>query len=157
MQPYERRRAGELADSVGSSTPSFPVVRAAEQAGMEFIGGVQAPAPPSQIGETVDRIALAEIPPTDAPPIGTTGTESTIPPGPLATARRPQGLNGVFIEYQARRYFADGPAVSFDERAFRRVGEYHGFPVYQQKGQDATLYISPLPGAPEVVAPYRVR
>ena len=157
MQPYERRRAGELADTVGSVAPSFPVVRAAEQAGMEFIGMVQAPSPPSQVGEVVDRIALAEVPSVGAPPIGTTGVAPEPPSGPLASARRPQGLNGVYIEFGDKRYFADGPAVDFDAQAFTRVGEYYGFPVYERKGQEGTIYVPPLDGAPAVVAPYRVR
>ena len=157
MQPYERRRAGELADTVGSVTPSFPVVRAAEQAGMEFLGAVQAPAPPSQVGEVVDRIALAEVPSVATPPIGTTGVVPESSPGPLATARQPQGLNGVYIEFGDRRYFADGPAVEYDAKTFTRIGDYHGFPVYQQKGQEGTVYIPPLAGASGIVAPYRVR
>ena len=58
MQPYERRRSGEIADTVGSLSPSFPVVRSAEQSGMEYVPGagmVQAQAPPSRVGEIVDR------------------------------------------------------------------------------------------------------
>ena len=156
MQPYERRRAGELADTVGSSTPSFPVVRAAEQAGMD-LGPVQAQAPPSYLGEIVDRIALAEVGPAPGPPVGTVGAEPALPLGPLVTARRPEGLNGVFIEYRNRRYFADGPAVSLDEKTFKRIGEYHGFGVYQQRGNDETIYIPPLRDAAAVVAPYRLR
>lgn len=161
MHPYERRRDGDLAGTVGSGTPSFPVVRPTEQAGMEYVPGagmVQAPAPPSQVGVAVDRIALAEIPPSVAPPpVGTTGTPALTSSGPLATARRPQGLSGVFIEYGSQRYFSDGPAVRFDEKLFTRVGDYRGFPVYEQQGQDKTLYIPPLGGAPGVVAPYRAR
>lgn len=157
MQPYERRRAGELAETIGSLTPSFPIVRAYEQAGMEFLGEAQAP--PSQVGEVVDRSPLesARQPAAPIPTVGTTGTENTVPLGPLATAQRPQGLNAVFIEYADRRYFADGPAVTFDAKAFRRVGDYHGFSVYQQAGQDKTLYIPTLGGAPKLVTPYRAR
>ena len=119
---------------------------------------VQAPAPPSQVGETVDRIALAEIPaPVAAPPaVGTTGVQ-LLPAGPLATARRPEGLNGVFIEYGNQRYFSDGPAVRFDETRFTRVGEYRGFPVYELSGHARTVYIPALGGSPGVVAPYRAR
>lgn len=161
MHPYERRREGDVAGTVGSTTPSFPVVRPVEQAGMEYVPGagmVQAQAPPSQVGEFVDRIALAEIPaPVVSAPIGTAGSLASLPRGPLATARRPEGLNGVFIEYGGRRYFADGPAIRYDETLFTRVGDYRGFPVYRHQGQDATVYLAPLPGAPGAVAPYRAR
>lgn len=168
MQPYERRRAGDVADTVGSLTPSFPVVRPAEQSGMEFVPGaglVQAPAPPSQVGAIEDRI-LTAAPAATAPAatgaaIGTAGSPAaTVQPATpirLATARRPQGLNGVFIDFGNRRYFADGPAVSFNEQLFTRIGDYRGFPVYQQRGQERTVYIPPLAGTPGLVAPYRAR
>jgi hypothetical protein len=161
MQPYERRRAGELADSVGSMTSSFPIVRSSEQAGMEYVPGagmVQAPAPPSLVGTIVDRTAGDVVPQAAAASaVGTTGAEVPAPAGPLETARRPTGVNAVFIEYESRRYFADGPAVVFDAKLFARVGEYHGFPVYRQQGQDKTLYVPPLAGRTELVAPYRAR
>lgn len=162
VQPYERRRSGDLADTVGSVAPGFPVVRSAEQSRMEYVPGagmVQAPAPPSVTGVEFAGAAQsvpAEIPAPAAPAVGTTGAPVT-PPGPLMTAQRPQGLNGVFIEYENRRYFADGPAVAFEETLFTRVGDYHGFPVYQQRGQEKTLYLPPLPGTPSVLAPYRAR
>lgn len=156
MQPYERRRAGELADTAGSGAPSFPVVRPSEQAGMEF--PVQAAAPPSYAGEAPDRIALAEVGTAVATPaVGTTGVDPAPMVGPLTTARRPEGLNGVYVEFGRRRYFADGPAVPFDAQVFTRIGEYHGFPVYRHRGQETTVYIPSLAGERTVVAPYRVR
>jgi hypothetical protein len=161
MQPYERRRSGEIADTVGSLSPSFPVVRPAEQAGLEYVPGagmVQAQAPPSRVGEIAEREeAAAERPPViTAPPVGTTGFRPG-PTGPLETARRPQGLNGVFIELDSRRYFSDGAAVPFDEKSFTRDGEYHGFPVFRQAGQADTVYIPTRAGAPKVLTPYRAR
>ncbi len=118
---------------------------------------VQAPAPPSQVGESVDRIALAEVPaPVAAPPaVGTTGVPARCRRVRSTTARRPEGLNGVFIEYGNQRYFSDGPAVRFDETRFTRVGEYRGFPVYGYQGHARTVYIPALGGSPGVVAPYR--
>jgi hypothetical protein len=160
MQPYERRRSGDLADSVGSVTPSFPVVRASEQRDLEYVPGaglVQAPAPPSQLGVSVDRDAAEPL--TGAPStilgVGTAGTQ-TAAAGPIVTARRPEGLNAVFIEYDRRRYFADGPVVLFDARVFRKVGDYRGFPVYQRQGQDTTLYLPPRENS-GTLAPYRAR
>jgi hypothetical protein len=162
MHPYERRRDGDLAGTVGTSVPSFPVTRPVEQAGLEYAPGagmVQAPAPPSQVGEAIDRVALAEIPTVAAPAaVGTAGIQPPAPPpGPLVTARRPQGLNGVFIEYGNQRYFSDGPAVRFDESRFTRVGDYRGFGVYELAGHEKTVYIPAIGGAPGVVAPYRAR
>lgn len=160
MQPYERRRAGEIADTVGSLTPSFPVVRSAEQAGMEYVPGagmVQAQAPPSRIGEVADyEVAVDDRPPVvTAPPVGTSGSRPVIV-GPLETARRPQGLNGVFVEIAGQRYFSDGSAVPYDEKLFTPAGDYHGFPVYRQQGQANTVFI-PLRGGAKVLTPYRAR
>ena len=161
MHPYERRREGDVAGTVGSLTPSFPVVRPVEQAGLEYVPGagmVQAQGPPSRVGEFIDRIALADPPATFyGPAVGTTGVPADTPVGPPVTARRPEGLNGVFVEYNNRRYFADGPAVPYDADVFTRVGDYHGFAVYQHKGQTTTLYIPPLGGAPGLLTPYRAR
>ena len=161
MQPYERRRSGEIADTVGSLSPSFPVVRSAEQAGMEYVPGagmVQAQAPPSQVGEIVDRqeVDSERTPVVTAPPVGTTGIKPG-PVGPLETARRPTGINGVFIELESRRYFSDGPAVPFDEKLFTRAGDYHGFAVFRQSGQADTVYIPPHAGDPKRLTPYRAR
>jgi hypothetical protein len=48
MQAYERRRAGDIAGTVGSLTPSFPVVWPSEQVQETFTSPPfpQAPAPP---------------------------------------------------------------------------------------------------------------
>jgi hypothetical protein len=90
-----------------------------------------------------------------APPVGTSGSVP-VAVGPLETARRPQGLNGVFVEIEGRRYFSDGVAVAYDENLFSRSGEYHGFPVYRQQGQADTVFI-PLRGGAKLLTPYRAR
>jgi len=162
MQPYERRRAGDVADTAGSMAPSFPVVRSAEQSNMEYVPGagmVQAQAPPSQLGAIVERTPLE---PTDRPEaasssVGTVGGEPSRPVGPLVTAKRPEGLNGVFVEYNGRRYFADGRASEFEAGSFTRIGEYHGFAVYRRDAESDTIYIPPLAGTPSIVARYRTR
>lgn len=161
MQPYERRRSGEIADTVGSLSPSFPVVRSAEQAGMEYVPGagmVQAQAPPSRVGDIVERqeVGSERTPVVTAPPVGTTGTTPG-PVGPLETARRPTGINGVFIELESRRYFSDGAAVPFEEKLFTRAGDYHGFAVFRQSGQADTVYIPSHSGDPKRLTPYRAR
>ena len=61
MRPYERRRAGQLAGTVGSRTPSFPIERDVEVSGAGTRGIV---APP--LTET-ERRAFSELP----EPIGT--------------------------------------------------------------------------------------
>lgn len=160
MQPYERRRDGDLAGTTGSSAPSFPVVHPMEQAGLDYVPGVgivQAAAPPLSYGVYIDRAEAGAGSRDAAATVGTTGGQPPIPSGPLVSARRPEGLNGVYVEYGGTRYFADGPAVAFDPARFTRVGEYRGFPVYRDKGQEKRLYLPPTDGAREALVPYRAR
>jgi hypothetical protein len=161
MQPYERRRAGDVVDTVGSMTPSFPVVRPAEQSNMEYVPGagvLQAQSPPSRVGEIVDRMPIEtdRSEPTTTS-VGTAGGEASPPLGPLVTAKRPEGLNGVFIQFNDRRYFSDGPTVDFDVQSFTRVGDYHGFPIYRRSGEANTIYIPPLAGSPSILSRYSLR
>lgn len=161
MQPYERRRAGDLAGTTGSSVPSFPLVWPVEQSGLDYapgVGMVQAAAPPLQYGVYLDRTeAGVGSGMTGSPAVGTAGGEALEPRGPVVTARRPEGVNGVYVEYGGLRYFADGPSVGFNPARFTRVGEYHGFPVYQQKGREKTLYLPATKGAEQTLVPYRAR
>ena len=161
MQPYERRRDGDLAGTTGSSAPSFPVVHPMEQARLDYVPGVgirQAAAPPLSYGVFVDDtepgVGSGGV---TAPAVGTIGGESRTPRGPVVSARRPEGVNDVYVEYGGVRYFADGPSVEFTPSRFRRIGEYHGFPVYQEKGREKTLYLPAKIGALETLAPYRAR
>lgn len=160
MQPYERRRDGDLAGTTGSSAPSFPVVHPMEQSGMDYVPGmgiVQAAAPPLSYGVFVEGPEDGARSPAAGATVGTAGGEPPPPGGPVVSARRPEGLNGVYVEYGGTRYFADGPAVEFDPSRFTRVGEYHGFPVYRHKGQERRLYLPPTDGARETLVPYRAR
>jgi hypothetical protein len=85
-----------------------------------------------------------------AGPVGTTG--------PLATAKRPQGLNGIFIEYDGHRWFSSGQAVEFDPGRFTPIGEYRGFTVYAARGdQSGTIYLPVAEGASALLAPYARR
>lgn len=173
MQPYERRRAGDVAGTAGSTTPAFPVVTAPEQ-GLDRSPGVlpQAPAPPSRveasIGDTTRELTdvtpgtgqtLGAPPPA---PVGTAGRDLATPPpasaptGPLSTALRPQGLNGVFINYDSRRWFSSGPAVEFSSSRFVRIGDHEGFSVYTEPGKTGTIYVAATAGG-ELLAPYSVR
>jgi hypothetical protein len=79
------------------------------------------------------------------------------PRGPLQTATRPIGLNGIFLQYENVRWFAAGPAVEYVASRFRQVGQYRGFPVYADNDQRGTIYIALVKDAPGLLAPYRSR
>jgi hypothetical protein len=178
VRPYERRRDGELAGTVGSSAPSFPValpaaepMRVAE--GPAFFGSTTAVVP-RPVGTTGFVYGIAEQAPqpvatidTGVPsPVGTTGVASTAvsmiapvrsTPARIETAQRPVGLNAVYVAYSDRRWFAAGPAVEFETSRFARIGDYHGFAVYEANGQKDTIYVSTLADRSTLVVPYKAR
>jgi hypothetical protein len=98
-----------------------------------------------------------------APPaaVGTAGTfvmRPVITRTRIQTAQRPVGLNNVFIDFQSTRWFAAGSAVEFSADRFTKIGEHHGFPVYQENGRTGgVIYLSLVQGTPGLVAPYQSR
>jgi hypothetical protein len=161
MKPYERRRSGDLAGTVGSSAPSFVVSLPAAETNPSIL---QAPAPPT--GVPVGTTGFIPSQPSPVPegesrtetlpsPVGTIGPLMT--PTRIQTIRRPVGLNAVFVEFQGTRWFSAGPAVEYVTDRFTPIGEHRGFTVYQQKGQPRVIYLALLPGAAGLVAPYRLR
>lgn len=160
MRPYERRRAGELAGTVGSTAPSFPVRLPAETRDPE---PPRAPAPPTgapvgMMGEpAADEHPVAAGAPAATPVAGTTGTPTAPAPvrrGPLATAREPLGLNAVFIDFNSARWFLAGPAIPPAD-GFTPRGEHGGFPVYSLEGSSHTIYIPVVSGDSTLFTPYR--
>ena len=168
VRPYERRRAGDLAGTVGSTAPSFPVVLpAAERRNDEPL---RAAAPPtgSPVG-LMGRPVSAELPsipaefPADPQVTGTTGVVSLpavrLSGGAFVTARKPVGLNNVFVDFEGTRWFSAGRAVAPDE-GFTRIGDHNGFAVYSRTGNAGTIYIATIAtahGAAPLLAPYRAR
>jgi hypothetical protein len=151
MRAYERRRQGDLAGTTGSRTPSFPVevatdtVRAnAERPAATGVGGATGTA-----GTT--RLAPASS-------VGTTYTpdRDRARRPLLQSIVRPVGPNGVWLEFNGARWYADGPAVSFTPDRFEPIGEYRGFPVYRDKnGGKSEIWVSVMKDGP--VAPYGER
>lgn len=171
MQPYERRRAGDVAGTVGSTAPEYPVVIAAEQRGDVTAGpaGIaQAAAPPTEAPfayqpATAPRANVVYVPfPELARParVGTGGTRGyrATAPGRSRTALKPKGLNGMYIEYDHRRWFSSGPAVLLAGDRFTRVGDYRGFDVYQEQGKGPdTIYVQLAQGVRTFATPYSLR
>ena len=140
MQPYERRRAGDLAGTTGSRTPSFPV-----QTISEAVASPQAAIAPTGLPQPA--VGTSSSATTHAPLA--TGDRST----EIATAIRPHGNEGIWIEYEGRKWISAGEAAPFQPGEFERVGSYAGFPVYVKHGAARnTIYV---PSRPGLVAPYR--
>lgn len=133
LQPYERRRDGDLAGTVGSLTPSFPVVRP----GTDPVGTTGTfTADPRVV--FVDPVLDVDSGPPAAAPIAAT-----------RLARAPGPRDGIFIVFEGRRWYSAGPPVRLDVSKLTRAGDRLGWPVYRRPG-DPALYV-PLtrePGAP---------
>jgi hypothetical protein len=141
MQPYERRRDGELAGTAGSQAPSFPIARTPT----EPIGVVQAPATPVQAPVALPATPASSLGLDWPEPVGTTGE------APAARGRQPGPTDGIFIEFERARWYSEGVRPQLDRSALIRRGEHRGAPVYVRPG-DAAIYV-PLnrdPGAPLV-------
>lgn len=161
MKPYERRRTGDLAGTTGSTLPAAPVAGPYDTVPYEPMPTaiVRAQGPPARAEPVLGTgypTAVGDLA-TEVPPAEPTAGEAPYPPpGPLTTAREPQGLDAIFVEYQGQRWFGSGPAVDLDAAEFTRLGEYRGFPVYRRGDDERTIYISVRAGA-GMAAPFSVR
>jgi hypothetical protein len=155
LQPYERRRTGEIAGTVGSTTPSFPVVSPAERAASGQLPSVpQSPGPATSAYPSVSEA----VPPAPLP----AGTSGRSEPSPVSSHRvissaRPEGLNGIFVEYNGRRWFSSGSAVRFDPARFVQIGTHRGSPVYRNRNTLNTIFVAVAPSADSLLAPYSRR
>jgi hypothetical protein len=147
MQPYERRRTGELVGTSGSTISALPAVIPT------FIDRptpwIQAPAPPvigsrpvheSSVRPDALRRGLPSRPPTagrdDAGPSGVERAQS--PPPPV----RRGAANAMFMEFNNSRWFVNGPPVLLDTRMLTRIGQSDGFPVYTDRNsRNSTIYV----------------
>jgi len=170
MREYERRRDGELAGTTGSRPPSFPGQSPSVQAlrdtsvGAAGTSGLIEPAQPP-LAAVAPAVPSSAVPAT----VGTSGGDAPNATSSVGTggrsdrglARRtliesiprPSGANGVWLEFNGARWYADGPATSFSPDRFEPVGDYRGFPVYRDKtaARDA-IWISVVKDGP--LAPY---
>ena len=74
----------------------------------------------------------------------------------MRSAKRPEGLNGIFVDFDRQRYFSSGASVLLGRDTFERVGEHYGLPVYARHGDPRTIYI-PVQRDTELLAPYSRR
>lgn len=171
MRPYERRREGELAGTVGSRTPSFPIQRDVELSASSGTVGLITPAvtgleqeyradtdfvtvrvPVSALG----RSASAPAPP--APPTQTAEFQATGVVSVTATQAAGGSVDqaGLWIEFNGARWYSAGRAVDYDSSRFEPVGDYRGFPVYRDRSDAADrLYVTVVHDGP--VAPFARR
>jgi hypothetical protein len=75
----------------------------------------------------------------------------------IIPAVTPSGPNGVWLQFNGARWYADGAAVPFSPDRFEPIGEYHGFAVYRDKQGRKTneIWVSVVKNG--AVAPYTRR
>lgn len=179
MQPYERRRQGDLVGTTGSRTPSFPV-----GTGGNVIAGAggtsgsaaipQAPAPPTRPQQPIGAIGAvtlessarpAAAAPDDTSMIATRGSSPAVETArttartarqeaPIVSLRRPEGNDGLWVQFGGSRWISAGPAVPLRAAEFRVIGQHAGFPVFARSSEQDRIY---LPTRAGLVAPYRLK
>lgn len=168
LQPYERRRHGDLAGTTGSRTPSFPVQMTPELTGMTAaaVPPIRPPMPAGAIGvypreSTSAREVRTMAGVADATTPVAVGTSGVIAARETPRARgivsldRPQGNDGVWVGFLGEKWVSAGAAVPYSQETFARVGEYGSFPVFARRGlQEDMIYIPTRAG---FVAPYRLK
>lgn len=155
LQPYERPRRGELAGTTGSSAPAFPVYPAVSQS-LSLSAAAPPTALPASIGAvsafTQDGTVLARA---DAATAATAPATQTTDSRAVVSLIRPESNDGIWIEFENRKWVSAGTAVPLAEASFMRVGSYKGFPVFRRRGSlDEAIY---LPTRAGLAAPYRPR
>lgn len=169
MRPYERRREGDMAGTVGSRTPSFPIQRDVELSASAGRLGLQTSAV-----DGTPRISVAERQgtPMVTVPLSTweqliselrglpTASASAAPPPDQPTGVEsvpgPQSNSGLWIDFDGARWYAAGRSLDYDANRFEPAGSLRGFPVYRERGGPGTrIYVTVVQDGP--VAPFERR
>jgi hypothetical protein len=172
VREYERRRDGELAGTTGSRLPSFPGQSPSDQAlRLAAAGAMGATGTAGALEPSLAGSPLITTPRWNAAAaaVGTSGgvddrAVSVVGTGGAAdrglarrtlveTIPRPSGANGVWLEFNGARWYADGPATTFSPDRFVPAGQYRGFPVYREKSaENDVIWIEVVKDGP--LAPY---
>ena len=177
LQPYERRREGDVEGTSGSRTASLPT--GPESPGVGTAGtvppaGIMAPAPP--VGPNPDafqpplplggvvpsaNVPSATVAVAPAPPNPPESRVRTLPARPRASTPRQYShgnlSSAISIDYGGTRWKLAGEAVPFEVQRYVQVGTYRGFPVYtlrhsaSAKAPQRIFIVSTLGG---LVTPY---
>ena len=98
--------------------------------------------------------AVSDVSASAPQPVGTSGGVTVTQAPRVATLNPPTGLNGVWINFDGRRWFSAGNAIDYDATSLTRVGTYRGWNVYTHDGDATTIYVPAVPGK---LTPYKAR
>jgi hypothetical protein len=157
MRPYERRRTGELAGTVGSHAPSFPVATSSPleptptdaDIAAGAVGTAGAVAAPQ--GNTYVKSANVVITNATSPSITTSRDDraSNQAPTRLESVPAPAGPNGIYIEFEDARWYGSGSPMTYAADNFTPIGNYAGFVVYRMKNDaQARVWVPVVEGGP---------
>jgi hypothetical protein len=157
MQPYERVRAGELAGTVGSRTPSFPVrTRPGPPDLAAGVAPTSRPQPAGVARAPIEEGAVGTSGRASVP--GAVGTRGTVPssraPQTATTLGRAENNDGIWLRFMGVKWIAAGAVVPLRASEFVVVGEHAGYPVYARKGLDEDRIYLPSAGG---VVPFRLK
>lgn len=103
----------------------------------------------------------------DTPTVGTAGTVPSAPaivepptparsPSIVESIPGPRGTTGIWVRFEGARWDNDGAAQPYSADRFIRIGDYHGFPVYRERGNRAArIWIAAVKGG--MLTPYEQR
>jgi hypothetical protein len=159
MQPYERRRSGTLAGTVGSRMPGQPIQRDVELSvandstrdgeidGIPVITTGRAqwtwPTPPPPV---VSAPALAPL-------SARAKTVSSSVPVIRTIPRRETTNAGPYVDFAGTHHYSSGKAVVHDPQRFTRIGDSAGAAVFREAGgPEKTIYVEAVRDG--LLAPY---
>ena len=169
VQPYMRRRAGDMAGTAGTAPPSG---NAAMYAQPGEVGPAQAAGAPSlTAGAPADALGQprAPLPPVAAgaePPFAAPASPSravgnsgrTVQADPYVPTHTrigppPEGLNAIFVSFRDRRWFSEGSTVELDRARMIQMGDHFGFPVFVERdAPEQRIYVATTRGGTLVAA-----
>ena len=124
MQPYERPRRGDLAGTVGSRSPSFPV--AALPSGPDT--PVMAPSAPTSLTPLLfEQTTGSPVPASAAAPSAPAGRAEDVAAAvpvarlPLTPAEMQAVRERVWIDFRGQKWVPAGPAIPLAGSGFREV------------------------------------
>jgi hypothetical protein len=139
MQPYERRRSGELAGTEGSRTPSFPVDLSGGSVETEPLDQDIEPAAPTSLlpspsassGQTREP-ALTDLP-HDNRCVETVRVES------VKTDARVPVTGGIWINFDHKTWVLSSARLTPVSLVI--VGQVNGFPVYRDRARPNEVFV----------------
>jgi hypothetical protein len=160
MQPYERPRSGDLAGTVGSRAPSFPVSAQPTSSSMAMSPSAPTSLIPVLLDDAVggggDGVARTRLP-IAATPDAPAAAEAVRETYPAATPEALQAVRQqVWVEFRGQKWVPAGPAIQLAGSGLVRSAEYAGFPVYTDPAGSAGARIY-LPALGGLVTPYDLK